>query len=105
MRNASVVPAKAGTHTPCPLRCGTTDETLNARWVWVPTLPGRQAPILRASRGRPCLLQVIIALHRRHHQEAVALRHDALAIAGLDMRVANDDVVLLAGVDDALHPF
>jgi hypothetical protein len=45
-----------------------------------------------------------VAWHRRHHQEAIAFLDDALDIAALDMRVADHDVVLLAGVDHALHP-
>jgi hypothetical protein len=31
-----VVPAKAGTHTPQPKRCGTADEKLKVWWLWVP---------------------------------------------------------------------
>src|SRR5207237_8029496 len=49
--------------------------------------------------------QVPVALHRRAHQETVAFLDDALAVAGLDMRMADHDVVLLAGVDHALYPF
>src|SRR6476469_10343285 len=67
--------------------------------------PSRGSFSLRPSRCRPGLLQMIVALHWRHHQEAVAFRDDALAIAGFHVRVADDDIVLLAGVDDALHPF
>src|SRR4051794_2063401 len=44
-----------------------------------------------------------IAARRRAHQEAVAFGEDALAVAGLDMRMADDNVMLLAGVNHALH--
>src|SRR5271169_5264911 len=53
----------------------------------------------------PRRFQVAETLHRRAHEEAVAFLDDALGIALLDVRVANDDIVLLAGVDDAFHPF
>src|SRR6202167_3171223 len=46
-----------------------------------------------------------VALHRRAHQEAIAFLDDTLDVALLDMRVTNNDSVLLAGVDHALHPF
>src|SRR5947207_16011589 len=49
--------------------------------------------------------EVPIALHRRAHQETVAFLDDALAVAGLDVRMADHDIVFLAGVDHALHPF
>src|ERR1044072_760304 len=44
-----------------------------------------------------------VAAGRRAHQEAVAFAQDALAVAGFNMRMPDDDVVLLAGVDHALH--
>jgi len=43
---------------------------------------------------------VIVGAHGRAHQEAVTFLDDTLAIAGFDVRVADDDVVLFAGVDD-----
>src|SRR5580704_18244074 len=46
-----------------------------------------------------------VALHRRAHQEAIAFLDDTLDIALLDMRMADHDIVLLASVDDAFHPF
>src|SRR3984885_13761055 len=49
--------------------------------------------------------EVTVALHRRTHQETVTLLDDAFGVALLDMRMADHDIVLLAGVDDALHPF
>src|SRR5712692_2975787 len=49
--------------------------------------------------------EVPVTLHRRAHQETVAFLDDALAVAGLDVRVSDHDIVLLAGVDHALHPF
>src|SRR5581483_479273 len=58
-----------------------------------------RAPNSFLSRG-----EMAVTLRRRHHQEAVALLDDALDVAGLDVRVADHDVVLLAGVDDAPHP-
>src|SRR5687767_1578521 len=55
------------------------------------------------SRAR--LVEMAEAAYRGAHQEAIAFLDDALAIAGLDMRMADDDVMLLAGVHDARHPF
>src|SRR5690348_16822039 len=71
-------------------------------------------PFHRASRGPPPPLswgrkelrpphqllrlgEVAVALHRRAHQEAVAFLDDALGVAGLDVRMADHHVVLLAG--------
>src|ERR1700733_13449619 len=46
-----------------------------------------------------------VALYRRAHQEAIAFLDDTLDVALLDMRMPDDDIVLLAGIDHALHPF
>jgi len=48
-----------------------------------------------------CRLQVAEALHRRAHQKAIAFTDDALDIVLLDVGVADDHVVLLAGIDHA----
>src|SRR5580698_808835 len=48
--------------------------------------------------------EVAEALGRRHHQEAIAFADDTLDVAALHMRMADHDIVLLAGVDHALHP-
>src|ERR1700757_1802470 len=60
---------------------------------------------LSAPRMLPCCFEMAVALYRRAHQEAIAFADDALDIALLDMRMADDDIMLLAGVDHALHPF
>src|SRR5262245_22920518 len=56
-----------------------------------------------------CQLQAFVeggvAAHRRGHQEAVALAEDALHVVGVDVRMADHYVVLLAGVDHPRHPF
>src|SRR5579862_3320718 len=59
---------------------------------------------LRPSRGLLRRGQVAKTLHRRAHQEAIAFLDDALDIALLDVGMTDHDIVLLAGVDDALHP-
>src|SRR5262249_6651220 len=53
----------------------------------------------------PRRFEMAVTLHRRAHQEAIAFADDALDIALLDMRMADDHIMLLAGVDHALHPF
>ncbi len=35
-----VVPAQAGTHTPCTRRCGVAENLLNRWWFWVPACAG-----------------------------------------------------------------
>src|SRR6185503_520595 len=55
------------------------------------------------SRGSARLVEMAVAARRRAHQEAIALLQDALAVAGLDMRMADDDIVFLAGLDHARH--
>ena len=37
-----------------------------------------------------------VTANRRGHQEAVAFAEDALDIVGIDVRVSDDDIVLLA---------
>src|ERR1700749_2051040 len=69
-----------------------------------PTSPTLVAMTLGAPRGLLCRSEVPVALGRRHHQEAVALLDDALDVAGLHVRMADDHVVLLAGLDHAGHP-
>src|SRR5580704_10929847 len=73
----------------------------------LPTLPRKRGRETRLPPPRRLLRrgQMAKTLHRRAHQEAVAFLDDALDIALLDVRVADDDIMLLAGVDDALHPF
>ena len=46
---------------------------------------------------------MVVRTHRCAHQEAVTLLDDALAVAGLDVRMADKDVCALQ-VDDAGHP-
>src|SRR3984885_7644153 len=67
--------------------------------------PGMTPMILSPPRMLPGRLKVPVALHRRAHQEAIAFADHALGIALLDMRMADHDIVLLAGVDHALHPY
>src|SRR6516165_8519611 len=51
------------------------------------------------------LVQGGIAAHRRRHEKAIALAQDALDIVGIHMRVADDNIMLLAGAYDPRHPF
>ena len=69
--------------------------------------PGERmhTPLSVRTVSLPRRFVVAVALHRRAHQEAIAFLDDALDIVLLDMRMADDDIVLLAGVDHALHPF
>src|SRR5262249_15730115 len=53
--------------------------------------------------GGARLVEVIVAAYRRAHQEAIAFLDDAFAIAGFDVRVADNDVVFFAGLDHARH--
>src|ERR1700745_572995 len=55
------------------------------------------------ARGGARLVEMAVGARRRAHQEAIAFLDDALAIAGLDMRMAAHDVVLIAGLDHARH--
>src|SRR5262249_7824421 len=68
-----------------------------------PGIHNHPLKVLLHSRGGARLVEMIIAAHRRTHQEAVALLDDAFAIAGFDMRMADDDVVLPAGLDHPRH--
>src|SRR5256885_11598476 len=54
-------------------------------------------------RGGARLLEMAVGARRRAHQEAIAVLQDALAVAGLDVRMAAYDVVLLAGLDHVRH--
>src|SRR5436309_3515600 len=60
---------------------------------------------LRASGELEAFVERRIAAHRRSHQETVAFAEHALHVAGVDVRMADHDIVLLAGVDHPLHPF
>src|SRR5262245_6261538 len=46
------------------------------------------------------LIEMSVAAHRCAHQEAIAFLDDALDIVRFHMRVADDDVGLLTGIDD-----
>src|SRR5215467_11529855 len=54
-------------------------------------------------RQRAALVERREAAARRGHQEGVALAEDALDVGRVDVRVADRDLALLAGVDDVLH--
>src|SRR5262249_39799819 len=58
---------------------------------------------LRSLRQGPALVERREAARRRSHQEGVALAEDALDVGRVDVRMADRDLVLLAGVDDVLH--
>src|SRR5262245_25863549 len=59
---------------------------------------------LRPSGELEPFVQRGVTAHRRGHQKAIALAEDALDIVGIDVGVADDHVVLLAGVDHPRHP-
>ena len=63
----------------------------------LPRKRGRKS--LTSARMLPCRFQVAVTLHRCAHQEAIAFADDTLGIALLDVRMADHDIVLLAGVD------
>src|SRR5262249_1243618 len=60
---------------------------------------------LRPSGELEPLVQRRVTAHRRGHQKAIALAEDALDVVGIDVGVADDHVVPLAGVDHPRHPF
>src|ERR1700751_2711823 len=59
--------------------------------------------LLRPSGQLARLVQIAVTARRRAHQEAIALLDDALDIVRLHMRMADDDIGLLAGIDDLRH--
>src|SRR5215471_21313559 len=48
-------------------------------------------------------VEAAVTAHRRAHQEAVAFLDDPLDIIRLHVRVADDDIGLLASIDDLRH--
>ncbi len=64
-----------------------------------------RSPRSGASSELQALVECRVAAHWSGHQEAIALAEDALDIVGIDVGMADDDVVLLAGIDHPLHPF
>src|SRR5215510_14966673 len=71
-----------------------------------PFAPARRAYAgLCASRQLQALVEGGIAAHGGGHQEAIAFAEDALHVVGVDMGMADDHIVLLAGVDHPRHPF
>src|SRR5262249_32878134 len=51
------------------------------------------------------LVEPAEALHRGAHQEAVAFLQKAFSVVGIDVRMPDRHLVLLAGLDHAGHPF
>src|SRR5262245_66148221 len=64
----------------------------------------RPSPHLRPSGELEPLVQGGVAAYRRGHQKAIALAPDALDVVGIDVGMADDHVVLLAGVHHPRHP-
>src|SRR4051794_34961197 len=56
-----------------------------------------------AAGGAEGGVEAAVAACRRRHQEAVALLDEAADVAGVDVRMAADDVVLLADAQDVAH--
>src|SRR6266540_953480 len=65
---------------------------------------GRWALSLRPPCEFEPFIQGGVTAHRRGHQEAVALGEDALHVVDINVRVADDNVVPLTGLDDPRHP-
>src|SRR2546430_13303201 len=65
---------------------------------------GRWALSLRPPCEFEPFIQGGVTAHRRGHQEAVALGEDALHVADINVRGADDDVVPLTGLDAPRHP-
>src|SRR6266487_28924 len=79
-------------HLPASSDCRLADRA--AECLVPPNGPRIKAPYLQGG----------VTAHRRGHQEAVALGEDALHVVDINVRVADDNVVPLTGLDDPRHP-
>src|SRR5262249_40879736 len=59
---------------------------------------------LRPSGQLQTLLERRVAAHRRRHQETITFSENALDVVGVDVRMADRHVVLLAGLHHPRHP-
>src|SRR3990172_11947846 len=72
--------------------------------TWPASIPAMCSSSVLGGAGEVgAVVEAGVGARRRRHQEPVALRQDALDVVGVDVRVADGDVVRLAGRDDLRH--